>query len=76
MHVVFDYHQECRGGNQANLQKVKAKLEQLMQDFSFFYSNGTTVYRYKKSSNYLVFDGSFCMFSISVCKQEPFEQIA
>lgn len=44
-HIVFDYHQECRGGNQANLQKLKNKLEQQLQDFSFYHANGTSVYR-------------------------------
>lgn len=43
-HIVFDYHQECRGGNQANLAKLKQKLEQKLQEFSYFHANGGDVY--------------------------------
>ncbi|KAG5891990.1 hypothetical protein JTB14_007738 [Gonioctena quinquepunctata] len=43
-HIVFDYHQECRGGNQANLQKLKFKLDPQLQDFSFYHANGSTIY--------------------------------
>lgn len=45
-HIVFDYHQECRGGNQANLQKLKAKLDSHLQDFGFYHANGSSIYRY------------------------------
>ncbi|VEN37200.1 unnamed protein product, partial [Callosobruchus maculatus] len=44
-HIVFDYHQECRGGNQANLQKLKSKIDQQLQEFGFFHANGSNVYR-------------------------------
>ncbi|XP_066259067.1 synaptojanin-1 [Euwallacea similis] len=43
-HVVFDYHQEVRGGNQANLQKLKAKVDQQLQEFSYFHADGKAVY--------------------------------
>lgn len=44
-HVVFDYHQECRGGNQINLQKLKTKVEQQLQEFAYYHANGNTTYR-------------------------------
>ncbi|XP_018568714.1 synaptojanin-1 [Anoplophora glabripennis] len=43
-HIVFDYHQECRGGNQINLQKLKGKIEQQIQDFSFYHAVNNTIY--------------------------------
>ncbi|RZB41639.1 Syja N, DUF1866, and/or Exo endo phos domain containing protein [Asbolus verrucosus] len=43
-HVVFDYHQECRGGNQTNLQKLKAKVDQQLQEFSYYHANANTIY--------------------------------
>ncbi|XP_056646014.1 synaptojanin-1 [Diorhabda sublineata] len=49
-HIVFDYHQECRSGNQANLQKLKNKLEQQLQDFGFYQANGTTVFSLQKGT--------------------------
>nr|CAI5836770.1 unnamed protein product [Callosobruchus analis] len=44
-HIVFDYHQECRGGNQTNLQKLKSKIDQQLQEFGFYLANGSNVYR-------------------------------
>lgn len=43
-HIVFDFHQECRGGNQANLSKLKNKVEQIFDEFSFYYADGSNVY--------------------------------
>lgn len=43
-HIVFDYHQECRGGNQANLQKLKAKVDSQLQEFGFYHANGSSIY--------------------------------
>lgn len=43
-HVVFDYHQECRGGNQTNLAKLKAKLDPFLMEFSFFHSSDNNVF--------------------------------
>ncbi|XP_018331196.1 synaptojanin-1 [Agrilus planipennis] len=42
-HIVFDYHQECRGGNQTNLAKLKARVEQKMQEFGFYHAQGRNV---------------------------------
>ncbi|KAJ4444743.1 hypothetical protein ANN_06540 [Periplaneta americana] len=42
-HILFDYHQECRGGNTKNLSKLKAKVEKYMKSFSLFCVNGDEV---------------------------------
>ncbi|XP_012252471.2 synaptojanin-1 [Athalia rosae] len=42
-HILFDYHQECRGGNTKNLSKLKAKVEKYLRSFSLFYAVGTEV---------------------------------
>lgn len=42
-HIVFDYHQECRGGNTKNLCKLKSKLDPYLKAYSFFYSKDNTV---------------------------------
>ncbi|XP_015111284.1 synaptojanin-1 [Diachasma alloeum] len=42
-HVIFDYHQECRGGNTKNLSKLKAKVEKYLDSFSLFYAVGGAV---------------------------------
>lgn len=42
-HILFDYHQECRGGNMKNLSKLKAKVEKYLEPFSLFYAVGNTV---------------------------------
>ncbi|XP_043464476.1 synaptojanin-1 [Leptopilina heterotoma] len=39
-HILFDYHQECRGGNNKNLSKLKAKIEKYLESFSLFYAVG------------------------------------
>jgi hypothetical protein len=39
-HIVFDYHQECRGGNSTALNKLKNKLEQASYGyFGLFYGS-------------------------------------
>lgn len=43
-HVVFDYHQECRGGNQANLAKLRQKVEQQLQEFGYYHANGNDIF--------------------------------
>ncbi|XP_065165114.1 synaptojanin-1 [Atheta coriaria] len=43
-HIVFDYHQECRGGNQTNLSKLKSKVDQQLQEHQFYHADGTNVY--------------------------------
>lgn len=45
--MVFDYHQECRGGNQTNLSKLKAKVGQSLEEFNFFHTDGTNVYSFQ-----------------------------
>ncbi|XP_043495693.1 synaptojanin-1 isoform X1 [Polistes fuscatus] len=42
-HILFDYHQECRGGNLKNLSKLKAKVEKYLESFSLFYAAGKNV---------------------------------
>ena len=42
-HILFDYHQECRGGNTKNLSKLKAKVEKYLESFSLFYAANNTV---------------------------------
>ncbi|XP_035741608.1 synaptojanin-1-like isoform X2 [Vespa mandarinia] len=42
-HILFDYHQECRGGNMKNLSKLKAKVEKYLESFSLFYAAGKNV---------------------------------
>lgn len=39
-HILFDYHQECRGGNTKNLSKLKAKIDKYLRAFSLFYAKG------------------------------------
>lgn len=41
-HVVFDYHQECRG-NQMNLSKLKDRLDKLCGSFGLFFASGDEV---------------------------------
>lgn len=41
---MFDYHQECRGGNQANLSKLKSKIEKVFEEFSFYHADAGNVY--------------------------------
>lgn len=43
-HIVFDYHQECRGGNVKNLSKLKSKVDTYLKAFSFFYAKDDTVF--------------------------------
>ncbi|KAL1138649.1 hypothetical protein AAG570_008711 [Ranatra chinensis] len=42
-HIVFDYHQECKGGNTKNLAKLKSKVDQYLKSYSFFYLKGNEV---------------------------------
>ncbi|XP_033352507.1 synaptojanin-1 [Bombus vosnesenskii] len=42
-HILFDYHQECRGGNMKNLSKLKTKVDKYLESFSLFYAAGNTV---------------------------------
>ncbi|XP_055376290.1 synaptojanin-1 [Condylostylus longicornis] len=42
-HIIFDYHQECRGGNTAALSKLKAKIEECQAYYGLFHVNGKEV---------------------------------
>ncbi|XP_026682160.1 synaptojanin-1 [Diaphorina citri] len=42
-HIVYDYHQECRGGNTKNISKLLAKVEKYLQAFGLFYAKGANV---------------------------------
>ncbi|KAF7992176.1 hypothetical protein HCN44_001501 [Aphidius gifuensis] len=42
-HILFDYHQECRGGNTKNLIKLKNKVDNYMDTFGLFYAVGKNV---------------------------------
>jgi synaptojanin len=44
-HIVFDYHQECRGGNQTNLAKLKERFDKCCANFGLFYATGDEVVR-------------------------------
>lgn len=44
-HVVFDYHQECRGGNFSALSKLKQRLDACTAHFGIFHTNGDNVMR-------------------------------
>ncbi|XP_052126016.1 synaptojanin-1 [Frankliniella occidentalis] len=39
-HIVFDYHQECRGGNTKNLARLKVKVEKYLKAFGVYYGKG------------------------------------
>lgn len=41
-HIVFDYHQECRG-NQSNLSKLKERLEKSCGNYGLYYFTGEEV---------------------------------
>lgn len=41
-HIVFDYHQECRG-NQTNLSKLKDRMDKVCGSFGLFYASGDDV---------------------------------
>nr|CAD7392934.1 unnamed protein product [Timema cristinae] len=41
-HIIFDYHQECRGGNTKNLAKLKSKLDKYLDSFSVFFAKEDT----------------------------------
>lgn len=44
-HIVFDYHQECRGGNPSALSKLKNKLDSLCANFGMYFSSGEDIIR-------------------------------
>ncbi|XP_055916374.1 synaptojanin-1 [Eupeodes corollae] len=44
-HIIFDYHQECRGSNFSALSKLKARIDACSVNFGFFYSTNNDVVR-------------------------------
>lgn len=49
-HIVFDYHQECRGGNTGALSKLKAKIDAMCADYGLFHALGDSVFREQKGT--------------------------
>lgn len=49
-HIVFDYHQECRGGNMAALSKLKGRLDTCCSHFDVFHANGDNVLREQRGT--------------------------
>lgn len=49
-HIVFDYHQECRGGNMSALSKLKARLDTCCSHFDVFHINGENVLREQRGT--------------------------
>lgn len=47
-HVVFDYHQECRGGNHDALQKLKDRVLAAFDDFGMFLLKAGKIIRYQR----------------------------
>ncbi|XP_013387463.1 synaptojanin-1 isoform X2 [Lingula anatina] len=44
-YIYFDFHMECRGGNTKNLEKLKSKCQKQLDEFGFFYAEGSDVQR-------------------------------
>lgn len=42
-HIIFDYHQECRGGNSKNLSKLREITLKYLEEFGFFYAVGEQI---------------------------------
>lgn len=49
-HIVFDYHQECRGGNTSALSKLKARIESSCPNLGIFFSTGDNVYKEQRGT--------------------------
>ncbi|XP_058828017.1 synaptojanin-1 [Topomyia yanbarensis] len=49
-HIVFDYHQECRGGNTGALSKLKTKIDAMCADFGLFHAIGENALREQKGT--------------------------
>lgn len=49
-HIVFDYHQECRGGNTSALSKLKAKLDACCSYFDVYHVNGDSILREQRGT--------------------------
>lgn len=44
-HIIFDYHQECRGSNFSALSKLKARIDASSVNFGFFHASMNEVMR-------------------------------
>lgn len=44
-HIVFDYHQECRSGQIAALQKLKTRIDSCCSNYGLFHAVGDQVYQ-------------------------------
>ncbi|CAG2054275.1 unnamed protein product [Timema podura] len=49
-HIIFDYHQECRGGNTKNLAKLKSKIDKYLDSFSVFFAKEDIVLSEQKGT--------------------------
>lgn len=49
-HILFDYHQECRGGNTRNLSKLKSKIDKYLKAFSLYYAKGSDMITQQKGT--------------------------
>uniref|UniRef100_A0A182J0G8 phosphoinositide 5-phosphatase n=1 Tax=Anopheles atroparvus TaxID=41427 RepID=A0A182J0G8_ANOAO len=49
-HLVFDYHQECRGGNTTALAKLRQRIDATCGDLGIFYAVGDAVYREQRGT--------------------------
>ncbi|KAG8227890.1 hypothetical protein J437_LFUL008204 [Ladona fulva] len=49
-HILFDYHQECRGGNPRNLIKLKKRVAPYINSYSLFHCRGTDILRAQKGT--------------------------
>lgn len=52
-HIVFDYHQECRGGNIGALSKLGARIAQFSKDISIYYVNDNNIQRFVSNLIYI-----------------------
>lgn len=44
-HIIFDYHQECRGSNFLALSKLKARIDASCPNYGFFYISNNVVFQ-------------------------------
>ncbi|XP_059468868.1 synaptojanin-1 [Neocloeon triangulifer] len=49
-HLIFDYHQECRGGNTKNLNKMMNKMRRHFEAFGIFSSVGDEVHSIQRGT--------------------------
>lgn len=59
-HIVFDYHQECRGGNMTALSKLKTRLEATVGNYGIFHATPDEMFRCDQEN-----DMVYCL-----CKRE------